>query len=210
MSAIQALVAVLLGYMFGCLQTSYLISKIVLKKDIREIGFGNAGASNITSEMGWGFGFLTGVTDVLKAYIPVQLIVILFPEAYQQIDLKVLAGTAGVLGHIYPFFLDFRGGKGVACYVGMLLAVDWQIGAGAIVILLLLTIITDYVAMGSILLYILIPFLAYYRGNYSTLVISCILVLLIIGMIKHWLNIQRIWNGTETGFRSVIYKNKKN
>ena len=205
MNIIQGSTALLIGYLFGCFQTSYFISKMVSQKDIREIGSGNAGASNVTSELGWKYGILTGFADVLKAYIPTQIVLYIFPGAYQPLDLMALAGTGAVLGHIYPFFLDFRGGKGVACYIGMLLAIDWQIGVIVIICLVLLTIITDYVAVASISLYIIIPILAYY-SKYSDVVIGCSVILFVVGMIKHWINVQRILGGTETGLRSVFKK----
>ena len=205
MNIIQGSTALLIGYLFGCFQTSYFISKMVSQKDIREIGSGNAGASNVTSELGWKYGILTGFADVLKAYIPTQIVLYIFPGAYQPLDLIGLAGTGAVLGHIYPFFLDFRGGKGVACYIGMLLAIDWQIGIAIIIGLILLTIITDFVAVASISLYIIIPILAYY-SHYSDVVVGCAMVLLVVGMIKHWINVQRILSGSETGLRSVFKK----
>ena len=205
MNIIQGSTALLIGYLFGCFQTSYFIAKMVSKKDIREIGSGNAGASNVTSELGWKYGILTGFSDVLKAYIPTQIVLYIFPGAYQPLNLIALAGTGAVLGHIYPFFLDFRGGKGIACYIGLLLAMDWQIGVATIIGLIFITIITDYVAVGSIALYIIIPLLAYY-SNHSDVVIGCAMVLLVVGMIKHWINVQRILSGSETGLRSVFKK----
>jgi len=207
MNLIHGASSLLIGYFFGCFQTSYFISKIVSKKDIREMGSGNAGASNVTSELGWKYGILTGILDVLKAYIPTSLVIFIFPDTYQEINLMALAGTGAVLGHIYPFFLDFRGGKGVACYIGMLLAINWQIGVAVIFGLILITIITDYVSVGSIFLYIIIPVLAY-TSDANPIVIRCVVVLFFVGMIKHWINIQRMINGTETGLRSVFKKNK--
>ena len=208
MNIIQIISAILIGYIFGCFQTAYFISKKFNHNDIRDLGSGNAGASNVTSEMGWKFGILTGISDVLKAFIPAKLIVLIFPASFQQVELMAIAGTGAVLGHIYPFFMDFRGGKGIACYIGLLLAIDWRIGLVAIIILILLTVITDYVAVGSILLYLIVPILAYYTGTYSNIVTGCAIVLLIVGLIKHWINIQRITNGKETGLRSVFKKNK--
>ena len=212
MNIIQIISAILIGYLFGCFQTSYFISRKFGNKDIREIGSGNAGASNVTSEMGWKFGILTGISDVLKAFIPAKLIVLIFPISLHQADLHIelmaIAGMGAVLGHIYPFFMDFRGGKGIACYIGLLLAIDWQIGVAVIIGMILITIITDYVSVGSIALYIIIPLLAYASGDYSIIVIQCAVVLLIVGMIKHWINVQRILDGTETGLRSVFNKNK--
>ena len=207
MDFIQGLSSLLIGYLFGCFQTSYFISKLITKKDIREMGSGNAGASNVTSELGWKYGILTGVSDVVKAFIPTYFVVFIFPDTYQEIILMSLAGTGAVLGHIYPFFLDFRGGKGVACYIGMLLAINWQIGLAVIIGLILITIITDYISVASISIYLIIPILAYTSGA-NSIVLRCAIVLFIIGIIKHRINIQRIINGTETGLRSVLNKNK--
>ena len=207
MNTFQFISAILIGYLFGCFQTSYFISRKFGEKDIRDMGSGNAGASNVTSEMGWKFGILTGISDVLKAYIPVKLIVLIFPASLQHVELMAITGTGAVLGHIYPFFMNFRGGKGIACYIGLLLAINWQIGLAAIIMLILLTVITDYVSVGSIFLYLIVPTLAYYTGS-SNIVVGCSGVLLIVGIIKHWINVQRIMNGTETGLRSVFKKNK--
>ena len=119
-----------------------------------------------------------------------------------------IAGLGAVLGHIYPFFMDFRGGKGVACYIGILLAFDWKIGVAALTFLIVITLITDYISIASILLYMIVPCLAYYSNNYSYTVTSCTIIILIIGFVKHKVNIQNLVNGTETGLRSVINKNK--
>jgi len=209
MDIIQAIIVILIGYLFGCFQTSYFISRKFGKQDIREIGSGNAGASNVTSEMGWKFGILTGISDVFKAFIPVKLVVLIFPASFfQQIELMALAGTGAILGHIYPFFMNFRGGKGIACYIGLLLAINWQLGIAVIISLILITVITNYISIGSIFLYSIIPVLAYSSGDYSIIVIQCAIVLFIVGIIKHWINIQRIVDGTETGFWSVYKKNK--
>ena len=205
---LQIISAIFIGYLFGCFQTSYFISKKFIKKDIRELGSGNAGASNVTSEMGWEFGLLTGFSDVLKAFMPVKLIVLIFPYSNQLAELMAIAGVGAVLGHIYPFFMDFRGGKGVACYIGMILAIDWKIGVAAIIFLIVLTIITDYVSIASILLYVIVPCLAYYSENYSDKVIACTLIILVIGIFKHWGNIQNLLAGNEIGLRSVFKKNK--
>ena len=205
MNIIPGISSLFIGYLFGCFQTSYFISKLVSKKDIRQMGSGNAGASNVTSELGWKFGILTGIVDVLKAFLPAQFILYIFPVVSQPYNIIAVAGTGAVLGHIYPFFLNFRGGKGVACYIGMLLAINWQIGIAVIFGLILITIITDYISIGSISLYIIIPILAYINDA-NPIVIRCAIVLFFVGMIKHRINFQRIIAGTETGLRSVINK----
>ena len=207
MNMINYIYAFILGYVFGCFQTSYFLSKKFIKKDIRNMGSGNAGASNVTSEMGWKFGMITAILDILKAYIPVKLTLIIFPTINQQFELMVIAGMAAILGHIFPFFLKFKGGKGIASYLGMLLGINLQLGIIAIITLCLITLITDYVAIGSIFLYVIIPVIFYYQNN-SIIILSCTLILLLVGILKHIINIKRIMNGTEVGLRSVFNKNK--
>ena len=202
------LLAFILGYVFGCFQTSYFLSKKFINKDIRKMGSGNAGASNVTSEMGLKFGIITAILDILKAYLPVKLILIIFPTASQQIELMVIAGTAAILGHIFPFFMNFKGGKGIASYLGVLLGIDLQLGGMIFILLCLVIIITNYVAIGSIFLYLLIPILIFYYENYSIIVIVCSLILLLIGILKHITNIKRIMNGSELSLRSAFNKNR--
>tara|TARA_Y100000590_G_C15635444_1_gene982816 strand:+ start:610 stop:1230 length:621 start_codon:yes stop_codon:yes gene_type:complete len=202
------LLAFILGYVFGCFQTSYFLSKKFINKDIRKMGSGNAGASNVTSEMGLKFGIITAILDILKAYLPVKLILIIFPTASQQIELMVIAGTAAILGHIFPFFMNFKGGKGIASYLGVLLGIDLQLGGMIFILLCLVIIITNYVAIGSIFLYLLIPILIFYYEYYSIIVIVCSLILLLIGILKHITNIKRIMNGSELSLRSAFNKNR--
>ena len=95
MNIVHAITAILFGYLFGCFQTAYFISKKFGKKDIREIGAGNAGASNVTSEMGWKFGILTGICDVLKALIPAKLILLIFPTRHPIIFMKANSSISG-------------------------------------------------------------------------------------------------------------------
>ena len=202
------LLAFILGYVFGCFQTSYFLSKKFKNKDIRKMGSGNAGASNVASEMGFKFGIITGIFDILKAYLPVKLILIIFPTTNQQMELMVIAGTAAILGHIFPFFMNFKGGKGIASYLGMLLGIDLQLGGIILLMLCLLIIITNYVAIGSISLYVIVPMLIFYCGSYSIIVIVCSLILLLVGILKHIINIKRILNGSELSLRSAFNKKK--
>jgi len=205
---IEFISSIFIGYIFGCFQTSFFISKIILKKDIRELGSGNAGASNVTSELGWKYGVLTGILDILKAFFPAILIVYIFPNSLFHNELLVIAGSCAVLGHIYPFFLGFKGGKGVASYIGLLFALNWQFGVAAIFGLIILTIITDFVFIGSILFYLIVPLFVFFFSDYSLIVLLCTLILCLIGILKHWVNIIRFINGKETGLRSVYNKNK--
>ena len=204
---INYFIAFTLGYMFGCFQTSYFISKKIINKDIRKMGSGNAGASNVTSEIGLKFGIITALIDIFKSYLPVKLILIIFPSTNQQIELMVLAGTAAILGHIFPFFMNFKGGKGIASYLGMLLGIDLQLGGIIFLCLCAIIIITNYIAIGSLSLYIAIPIIVFYCHNHSNVIIICSLVLLLVGILKHIINIKRIINGSELSLRAGFKKN---
>ena len=103
------LYTILIGYLLGCFQASYLISKYFHGFDIRNKGTGNAGASNIVATLGWKIGFVTGVIDFLKATIAVWIVGDIFPENENLLFLKYLAGCSAVIGHIFPFFMDFKG-----------------------------------------------------------------------------------------------------
>ncbi len=117
----QAIIAILIGYAFGCIQSAYFLSKMFGKMDIREHGSGNAGASNITAIMGLKYGFFVALIDILKGIFAVLVVKWIFPNIP---DLAYLSGIMAIIGHIFPFYLKFRGGKGVATLVGMMIGLN--------------------------------------------------------------------------------------
>ena len=126
----QYVIAILIGYLLGSSNMAYWISKYK-KVDIRSNGTGNLGASNATVLLGWGAGVIVAVHDIGKAFLSVLLAKALF---YGVENVGVAAGVACVLGHIYPFYLNFKGGKGLASLIGVVAALDWRValacGAG--------------------------------------------------------------------------------
>ena len=141
---------ILLGYIFGCLQWSYILGKIIKKKDIRSLGVGNAGASNTVTVFGWKMGVVVGILDISKAII--SIIIIRYILKSTDMLSIYLNGTSVILGHNYPFFMGFKGGKGTASTVGMLLAINYKLGLLGILVILLVTLFTDYIALGTMAL----------------------------------------------------------
>ena len=212
---IKLINSIIIGYLCGCFQTSYLISQIKGSFDIRSKGSGNAGASNVATILGYQYGMLTALIDIIKAYIAV----ILVNNLYQGVEFQYFAGIFAIIGHIYPFFLNFQGGKGIASYIGMLLALDinliiyefdlGNLGFVYIVILILITIITDFVSVGSIFMYVSLPLYILYLYLQNPIEIPFIIffitcLLAVVGIKKHLINIERIRNGDEIGLRSSI------
>ena len=147
------LFSVLLGYALGCSSMAYYIGNWK-KKDIRTAGSGNLGASNATVLFGWGAGVLVALHDIGKAVLAVVLARLIFPELEYA---GAAAGVACVLGHIFPFYLGFKGGKGLASYFGMTLALNWKLALLVAVVLVAVTLITDYISLAAISTVILVP-----------------------------------------------------
>jgi len=198
------LYAILIGYLLGCFQTSYFISKYLHGFDIREKGSGNAGASNIATSIGWKSGFITGVIDMLKATIAVWIIEDRFPENENLLFLKYVAGCSAVIGHIFPFFMNFRGGKGMASFMGLLFGINPIMGLSCIAFVILITLITDYVAIASILAYILFPIYGFLTNLFEIDVFYITSGLGALGVFKHKINIHNMINHNELGFWTVI------
>lgn len=133
--------SVILGYLLGCSSMAFYIG-LVKKKDIRTAGSGNLGASNATVLFGWGAGVLVGLHDILKAVLAVVLARWLFPGLTYA---GAAAGIACVIGHIFPFYLKFRGGKGLASYFGMTLALNWKLALAVMAVVVLATLIKNRV-----------------------------------------------------------------
>lgn len=196
---------IIMGYGFGCIQTAYLIGRLAGKIDIRNHGSNNAGASNVTVVLGWKYGVLTAVVDILKAVIPIVIVKTLYPGG---IVLTFLCGAMVILGHIFPANLGFKGGKGAASIIGMFLAVDFRICIIIAVILILATILLDYIALGSIAMFTAVPILTYAFGYSGKAIILCS-ILAAVCYYKHYINIVRIIRHEETGLRKTIRKHSK-
>lgn len=190
----------LVGYLLGCFQTSIFIGRIFKRIDIREHGSQNAGASNTTVVLGLSFGLLTAFLDIIKAVVAVVVVRILFPN---NMFLPAVAGILAVLGHIFPIFFGFRGGKGVAPLIGTVLALDLLVGLLVALISVGVAVITDYVVAGSTTIYILFVFMMIV-GVYPKPTVWLSLGLLAVAIYKHKENYRRILSKEEMKIKSTL------
>jgi len=195
MTALFYLFCAACGYLFGCLNPAYLLAR---RKgfDIRDRGSKGSGASNALITMGWGSAVFVALVDIGKAALSAFLAVLLFPQLPAA---AAVAGTACVLGHIYPFYMRFRGGKGFAPFAGLIFALDWKFFFVIVVLVIAITLITDYIALGTLTTVISFPVWTAFNGRTLPAVIVCIASVVII--YKHLINIRRMLNGTEIGLR---------
>lgn len=187
---------IVIGYFIGCIQSAYVVGKLVGNIDIREHGSGNAGSTNVLRVLGVKAGALTFLGDILKSVLAVVLCRLIF-KTEDTIMITVYAGLGVVLGHNWPVFLKFKGGKGVASTIGVILAVfDWRIIVISYFIGIVTILITKYVSVGSILFSISLPLLFLIFGyTIEAILIASLFMLLII--YKHIPNIKRLLKGTE-------------
>ena len=168
--------------------------------DVSAGGSGNPGASNATILMGWRAGILVAVHDAGKALLAVIIGKLLFPDAR---GVDVVAGAACVLGHIFPLFFKFKGGKGFASYIGMILALNWEFALIIIAAVIIVTILFDYLVIGTTLTVVSLPiYLFFTSAGWIAVLASCIATAVII--YKHRSNYVRIIKGTEIGLRSTM------
>lgn len=192
------ILAILFGYFFGCSSMSFYLSKWK-KVDIRSHGSKNLGASNAMILMGWKAGILVALHDIGKAALAVILAQIIFQNVN---NIGAVAGVAAVFGHIFPFYLKFKGGKGFASYMGMTLALNWRFALILIVVVALITLITDYIVIGTFTTIASVPV---YMGfaNQSYVLALILLAGTAVILYKHRENIVKLKNGTEIGLRSA-------
>ena len=191
------ILAILGGYLMGCSNMAYWLAK-GRGVDLRSGGSGNLGASNAVTMMGWKAGVVTALHDGAKAFLAVLLFRWCFPEAEA---IGTVAGVAAVYGHIYPFYLKFKGGKGLASYVGLLVALNWKLALALFVVIAIATVVTDYIVVGTILVVLIAPIFYAVNGDVTTALILAAASLLMIW--KHRINYVRIYKGTEVGLRSA-------
>ncbi len=194
---LKIILCLIFGYLFGCFSTGYFIGKMN-KVDIRDYGSGNVGTTNALRTLGAKAGALTLVGDALKAVIPIVIVkVFIFPKVdYVQL-LALYTGLGVVLGHNYPVWLKFKGGKGIAATGGVLAAFDPLIIPIGLPIFIVIVAITRYVSVGSMFIALLCPvwIMIRYPGQIHMLIVA--LVFMTLAFIKHRTNIGRLMNGTE-------------
>ena len=199
---LQTIISCLIGYTFGCIQTSYFLSRIFGKMDIRDYGSGNAGASNITAIMGWKYGVIVGLVDILKGIGAVLVAKWLYP---QNPDMALLAGIMVIIGHIFPFHMRFRGGKGVAALVGVMIGLNWKLGILFVLLVAVPALLTDYIVSGSFTTFIALPIVTYVLGYPIGYTITG-LCLTALCFYLHRANIYRIIHNEELKISSVLHK----
>ncbi len=218
-TVIKFALVVLVSYLLGSLNFSIIFSKGVVKKDIRESGSGNAGATNMLRTYGKKFALLTMLGDIIKVAIAIIIAFLIFgspvkylfasptdPTELQQIMFyKQFAGFFCVVGHIFPVFFKFKGGKGVAACTGMVIMVDWRIALILFVIFVIIVAISKWISLGSITIAILYPVLlhVFYKNIIVTLIA---LIFAVMVVVAHRQNIKRILNKTEN---KISFKKKK-
>ncbi len=188
-----------IGYFAGAIPFGLVIGKMV-GADVRNEGSHNIGATNVSRVLGKKLGLLTLVCDCLKGYLPICLAAFLLPETSSKIYVVSLTGVMAVIGHIFPVYLKFRGGKGVATGLGVLLYLSPSAVALSLVVFVAAVVLTGFVSAGSLLASGLIPLWLYFLGASPVTICAAACVALLIWL-KHHENIKRLVQGTEKSWK---------
>ena len=192
------LISIPLAYLLGSIPFGYLLVKIFRHQDIRATGSGNIGATNVLRSGAKGLGIATLLLDCAKALLAVKIAQHLAPANY---DLAVAAAIAAILGHVFPVWLGFRGGKGVASALGVFLALTPAAAGCTFAVFLVVVLITRYISLASILSSATFPlFGLYFAPSRTPIVIAGFLFIPLLIIFKHRENIRRLLAGTESRF----------
>jgi glycerol-3-phosphate acyltransferase PlsY len=200
----NVILAIVIGYLLGNINASYILGKVFKGIDIREKGSSNAGASNAVIVMGWKFGAATFLIDALKAAVAMWSVKYITSG---NTDLAVLAGVMAMVGHIYPVFMKFKGGKGIASILGMMLGLNGYIALVLYITIVLGSLITNYLVIGELMILILFPITVYLLG-YSNFIVILIIFACLLSAYKLRENFIRTFKGTEQKLSSVFPKKK--
>ena len=201
------IIMAIIAYCIGSVNFSVIFSKKFAGFDVREKGSGNAGTTNMLRSVGKKAAAITLVCDILKGVVSIGIAILLgnIPDMNKELLVQI-AGVAVILGHTFPVFFGFKGGKGVATSLGVLLLSNWQIGLICLVFALVLMILTRMVSVGSCAAAVLFPILTLFINEHYTVLTEgksgnvyfiYSVILAVIVLFNHRSNIKRILNGTE-------------
>ena len=188
------LIAIIFSYLLGSIPFGLILTKLFLKKDIRKIGSGNIGATNVLRSGNKLIGYLTLFFDILKAVIPVVYIKLNYP------DLIYISSLSVFLGHVFPIWLKFKGGKGVATYVGILFSINLIFGFIFCISWLLVFILSKYSSLSSLVASLSVPLFIFFTNGEQ---IIFFIILFVLIFYTHRENIKRLKNKEES--KSNIY-----
>ena len=206
MSILPVIACLVIGYFLGCFQTAYFMGKKFGKIDIRDFGSGNAGTTNVARVMGAKVGAVVFITDVLKAVAAFIICSLLFGggsiffSGANGLLPGMLAGIGVTLGHNFPFFMKFKGGKGFACSIGVILCTDWRVALVCFVLGFFGIFITKFMSVAALTVTGLFPICMLIFGHELA---SVLLSLFFTAMVfyQHKSNIKRLISGTENKFK---------
>lgn len=202
--SIQLVVLMIAAYLLGSIPTSVWVGKVFFNKDVRDFGSGNAGATNTLRVFGYAAGIPVLLFDIFKAWLPVFLSISYFKwEASGDllVYMQILIGLAAVIGHIYPIYSGFKGGKGVATLAGMALALFPLAFLSSLLTFIIVIAITRYVSLGSMAAAFVFPvFLVFVFNHQSTPLIILGIFASVFLVFTHRKNIKKLINGTENKF----------
>jgi len=200
-TALEFIGVVVLGYLIGAIPSGVIMGRLSRGIDVREHGSGSSGMTNVSRTIGASAGVLVFLVDVAKGVAAVALAWLIFDSSSATFAWgQVAGGCAAVIGHNWPAYIGFRGGRGVATGFGALLVISWPVGLASLAIFLMAVIIFRYVSLGSVLaaltmLVAIIPFIALDVEPLASLLYALIIAPVII--FRHRGNIQRLLTGTE-------------
>lgn len=197
--AVELIGSLGIGYLFGVLSPAALLSRLK-HQDLREKGTKNLGASNVMLVLGKGYGVIVMLFDILKAFVAAKLAKLLFPKL---VVAGLLAGLGAVIGHVYPFYMGFKGGKGLAAFGGMVLAFNPKLFAFLLTLGVVLMLIVNYSFVVPMSAAVLFPVFAWLQTeDVAVLLIASAASGLVI--VKHWGNIGRALQGNDLKIREFI------
>lgn len=220
MTYVYIFLLMVLSYFLGSIPSGLIIGKVFKNIDIREFGSKNTGATNAVRVLGFRYGIFAFIFDSLKGALVILLVFLindpsLYLVSQYQINISSIYGAAAVLGHVFPIYINFKGGKAVATSAGMIFAIEPWVAVGVIILFLIMFMITRYVSLSStiaassVLVYFIIRvFLEHELFNFATRIMDLVIVSLLATLIfiRHKANYRRLKLGTEYKF---VPKNKQ-
>jgi len=206
------IIALIIAYLLGSFPTSVIAGKWFYGIDIREHGSGNAGATNTIRVLGWKVGLPVFIIDVLKGFIAVNLIKVLHiePNTNQYALFQLSLGFAALLGHVFPIFAGFRGGKGVATLLGVVIALSPIPALLSFIVFIVILIIFKYVSVGSIIALLSYPIIiCFFYSEYPLTLKIASVIMTIVVVLTHRKNIRRLINGNESK-ATFLWQKKEN